>query len=68
MLPLRQIREEKGFQRKFVAKKLEIVPDHLSSIERGKAGLTIHIARKLSKLYEYSIEEIIKAYEGGKSC
>lgn len=63
---LRQIRNNRGLQRKFVASKLKITPDHLSKIERGACTLTVENAQKMSMLYEVEINEIINAYKEEK--
>lgn len=62
---LRQLRVERGLQRKYVANKLDLTPDHLNKIERGACNLTLENAQKMSKLYGISINEVIKSYEGG---
>ena len=51
MCELRDIREEKGLKREYVADKLGISPDHLSAIERGSTPADLIKVKKLSIIY-----------------
>jgi transcriptional regulator with XRE-family HTH domain len=65
---LKTIRKERGFTRKFVAAKLEICPDHLNHIERGKTRAKIDYIKKLSEIYNLSFSKMseiaLATYEG----
>lgn len=58
MTRLKEIREESGLRRKFVAEKLEISPDHLSLLERGQIALSLEKIELLSKLYNVSFPQM----------
>lgn len=64
---LRELRKKRGFTRNFVAKQLEVTPDHLSAIERGKVPLNVPKMEFLSKLYNVNYLEIalsaLKTYQ-----
>lgn len=54
---VREVREERGLQRGFVAQKLSITPDHLNLLERGKASLTLKKIEVISNIYNMTFEE-----------
>lgn len=58
MMKLREIRDERGFTRKFVAEKLGISPNHLTNLELGYTKLGLLKIEKLSQVYGVSIEEM----------
>lgn len=60
-MSLKKLREEKGLTRRFVAKKLEVHPDHITSIEGGRARLTEVNAVKLAEIYQVDVSAVIKA-------
>lgn len=64
---LRKFRYDRGLQRKFVAKKINVCGKHLNDIEAGRVTLTDKVAEKISKLYNISIEDVISMYEEGKN-
>ncbi|MHB9925377.1 hypothetical protein CF062_10880 [Clostridium botulinum] len=70
MTRLREAREKVGLRRNFVANKLEISPDHLNLIERGKTPLNLIRTEILANLYNISFEEMAKialdTLKGGK--
>lgn len=55
---LRELRKQHGLTRNFVAKQLEVSPDHLSAIERGKVPLNVPKMEFLSKLYNVNYLEV----------
>jgi len=63
---LRQLREGRGYQRKFVAKKIGICGKHLNDIEAGKVNLTEKVAVKFSEVYDIELNKIKNMYEEGK--
>lgn len=58
MKSLRTLRESKGIQRKFVADKLGISPDHLSNYERGCTQLKLLQIKNLSDIYGITFSEM----------
>lgn len=64
---LRQLRNSRGLQRKFVVSKLGISGKHLNDIEAGRVNLTNKVAAKLSKFYDIDVEKIKKMYKEGKN-
>lgn len=60
MTKLREVRENRGLRRDFVAAKLSISPDHLNLIERGKTALTLNKIEALANLYNMKFEEMAK--------
>jgi transcriptional regulator with XRE-family HTH domain len=58
MESLRSLRESKGIQRKFVAEKLKISPDHLSNIERGCTQLKLLQIKSLASVYGIDFSEM----------
>jgi len=66
MTGLRKLRNDKGFQRKFVAGQIGICGKHLNDIEIGKVNLTDNVAKKFSDFYEIKVEEIKNMYLEGK--
>lgn len=60
MSDLKKLREEIGLRRDFVASKLNIVPDHLSAIERGATILNVLQVAKLAEIYNKPFEEVAK--------
>lgn len=58
-MDLRKIREENGYKRDFVSKKLGITGDHLNAIERCSARITIDKAYILAELYKKDVRDII---------
>lgn len=67
MTILRELRYEKGLQRKFVACQIGICGKHLNDIEAGKVNLTNDVAKRFSEFYEIEIEEIKSMYMEGKN-
>lgn len=63
---LRQLRNSRGLQRKFVVSKLNISGKHLNDIEAGRVNLTDKVAAKLSNFYGVNVKEIKKMYKEGK--
>lgn len=60
MTRLRKARKKAGLERKFVADKLRISPDHLNLLERGKSPLTLLRVETLAGLYGMPFEEMAK--------
>lgn len=60
MTKLRQAREESGLKREFVANKLQVSPDHVNLLERGKVKLSIDKIETLAILYHKDIGEMTK--------
>ncbi|OOM17155.1 helix-turn-helix protein [Clostridium saccharobutylicum] len=58
MKKLREIRENLGLRRDFVANKLGISPDYLSRLERGGARAKQSYIEKLSEIYRLPVDEI----------
>ena len=58
-LPLKTIRELKGYTQAEAAKLLGISKDTLSNYERGKSYPDIPILRKIENLYQVKYEQII---------
>lgn len=56
---LRQCRDKKGYTQKFVAEKIGIKNNTLSSYESGKRQPDYEILKKLSDLYEVTIDYIL---------
>lgn len=63
---LREFRENKGLQRKFVMKQVGISGTHLNDIEAGRVPLTDNFTCKLSKFYGIGKKKLISMYEEGK--
>lgn len=57
-MKLKQLREKKGLQRKFVAEQLNISADHLNLLERGKSQLNLIKIDKLSRIYKIPFGEM----------
>ncbi|MCQ9279772.1 helix-turn-helix transcriptional regulator [Staphylococcus borealis] len=51
-------RKENGHSQRFIAKKLGISPQRYSLKELNKANFTLPEAKKLSELYEVSMDEL----------
>ncbi|HDK7218088.1 TPA: helix-turn-helix transcriptional regulator [Clostridium botulinum] len=64
---LRQYRNSRGLQRKFVVSNIQISGKHLNDIEGGRVNLTDKIALKLSNFYCISVKKIREMYEEGKN-
>ncbi len=64
---LRQFRNSKGLQRKFVVEHIDISGKHLNDIEAGRVNLTDKIALKLANFYKINIKKIKEMYEEGKN-
>lgn len=63
MTTLRNIREELGYTRKYVANYLQINADYLNEIERGQGAMNKDRAFKLAQLYKIdSAEKIINIW------
>lgn len=65
-MDLRQLRNSRGLQRKFVVSKINISGKHLNDIEAGRVNLTDKVAAKLSNFYGVNVKEIKKMYKEGK--
>ncbi|SHJ65503.1 putative transcriptional regulator [Clostridium amylolyticum] len=72
MTKLREVRKNVGLERKYVAEKLGISPDHLSLLERGKTPLNVIKVEILAGLYNKTFEEIaiaaLETAKGGEKC
>nr|WP_025775187.1 helix-turn-helix transcriptional regulator [Clostridium botulinum] len=64
---LRQFRNSKGLQRKFVVSRIDISGKHLNDIEAGRVNLTDKMASKLAIFYKLDIKKIKEMYEEGKN-
>ncbi|SCJ50469.1 helix-turn-helix transcriptional regulator [uncultured Clostridium sp.] len=64
---LRNLRNERGLRRSFVANMVGICGKHLNDIERGRVNLTQKVAEKLADVYQLDIEEIFKLYKEGQN-
>lgn len=64
---LRNLRNERGLRRSFVANMVGICGKHLNDIERGRVNLTHKVAEKLADVYQLDIEEIFKLYKEGQN-
>ncbi len=53
---IRYIREYMGNTQEQLAEKLTITPNHLSSIERGVSGASLHVIKEISELYSISTD------------
>ena len=60
---LRNLRNERGLRRSFVANMVGICGKHLNDIERGRVNLT----QKVADVYQLDIEEIFKLYKEGQN-
>lgn len=58
MKKLKELRKEKKLTRQYVAKKLCISVDALRMYEGGWRTPPLHMAIKIAKFYEKSVEEI----------
>ena len=65
-MTLKEFRDNRGFQRKFVVASVGISGKHLNDIEAGRVNLTDKYAIKLSKFYCVDINNIKKMYKEGK--
>ncbi|ABS33223.1 helix-turn-helix transcriptional regulator [Clostridium botulinum] len=66
-MDLRQFRNNRGLQRKFVASKIKISGKHLNDIEAGRVNLTDKVALRFSHLYSVNIQKIKQMYKEGKN-
>lgn len=64
---LRELRNKKGLQRKFVAARIGICGKHLNDIEAGKVNLTEEIAKKLADVYTEDVGIIKSMYMEGRN-
>lgn len=58
MSKLRQLRNNQGKTRKFVAEGLGVTPDHLNNLERGATQLNLTQIKKLAEIYNISFSEM----------
>lgn len=65
-MDLRQFRNNRGLQRKFVASKIKISGKHLNDIEAGRVNLTDKVALRFSHLYSVNIQKLSKCIRRGK--
>lgn len=63
---LKELRANKGFQRKFVVAKVGISGKHLNDIEAGRVNLTDKVAARLSEIYGINVSNIKEMYQEGK--
>ncbi|MDP4179062.1 MAG: helix-turn-helix transcriptional regulator [Bacillota bacterium] len=63
---LRELRRKNGYQRKFVAEKVNICGKHLNDIEAARVNLTEKVANKLSIFYNIELDKIKNMYLEGK--
>lgn len=72
MLELRLARRKVGLQRKYVAEKLKVSPDHLNLIERGKTPLSLNKISILANLYNIPFGDMAelayRTYKEGYKC
>lgn len=61
---LKELRENKGIRKNFIAGKLQISRGRLDRIEDGRVELPARLVPTLSKLYGVSEAEIMKACGG----
>lgn len=63
---LKNLREEKGLTQKQVGEQLDISESYYSYIEAGdrQKPMDITLARKLSKVFNISIEQIVECESG----
>ncbi|QXE20426.1 helix-turn-helix domain-containing protein [Clostridium sp. 001] len=66
-MDLKELRSDRGFQRKFVATKIGISGKHLNDIEAGRVNLTTSVATKFSNFYGIDVTAIKEMYEEGKN-
>lgn len=64
---LRDLRNERGLKRKYVAEMVGICGKHLNDIEAAKVNLTPKVAEKLSNIYQLDSKEIFEMYLEGKN-
>ncbi|GCD12218.1 MULTISPECIES: helix-turn-helix domain-containing protein [Clostridium] len=64
---LKEFRDSRGSQRKFVVANIGICGKHLNDVEAGRVNLTDNVATKLSQFYNVSVDTIKKMYEEGKN-
>ncbi len=62
---LKEFRATKGMYPSFVAKELNVTVRHFNRIENGEGYMTKERAKKLSKIYNTQLSEIVEMY-GGK--
>jgi DNA-binding XRE family transcriptional regulator len=56
---LKIYRQKKGLSQGKLAKLLNVLPSNISEMERGKRGISKETAKKLSQLFETSIDKFI---------
>jgi len=56
---LKELREEKGYTRKFVADYLQIDSSNYSKYELGKLTISVHMLKQLCLLYSVSADYIL---------
>lgn len=63
MTKLRELRNSKGLQRKFVAESIGVSARHLNDIEIANVNLTDNIATKLAAVYGVDEEYLKELYD-----
>ena len=58
-LRIKEVAEERGFTLSSIAKKLGIHRSNMSAIASGKRGVSLKVLKKISRLLDCSIDELI---------